>query len=156
MDDVPKTPPVVPQEYLHGTTVVDIGDIRVARGMSRRPYSSCKHKHLVYDDRERRIWCQDCERDIEPFDAFKRLVEHNAAAWAKIERRMKEVEAAEAATLRSRAAKALDDVWRRRNMVPVCPTCTQGLLPEMFANGCGTTFGREYAEARLRKLRETP
>ena len=44
-----KTPPIVEQEYLSGLKVVDIGDLRVARGMSRRPVSTCHHRPLVYD-----------------------------------------------------------------------------------------------------------
>lgn len=151
-----KDPPVEPLDYRHGPTVVDIGDVRVSRGMSRRPHSSCKHMRMCYDTHERRIWCQDCERDVEPFDAFKILVEHNATAWAKIKRRLDEVKAAESASIRSRAAKALDEVWRTRNMVPACPTCSHGLLPEMFANGVGTRLGRDYAEARINAAKGNP
>ena len=47
--------PIEPQEYLSGPTVVDIGDLRVARGLSRRPFSGCAHHSLVYDNKERRI-----------------------------------------------------------------------------------------------------
>src|SRR5690606_34525923 len=70
-----KRPPIEPLDYISGVKVVDIGDIRVARGMSRRPASSCKHHHLHYDTAERRIWCRDCETDVEAFDSFKMLVE---------------------------------------------------------------------------------
>ena len=63
-----KDPPIVPMDFCGGTTVVDIGDIRVQRGLSRRPFSACPHRGLTYDRKERRIWCKDCERDI--FDAY--------------------------------------------------------------------------------------
>lgn len=67
--------PIEPHDYLYGVKVVDIGDIRAARGMTRRPVSTCNHRRQVFDDKERRIWCSDCESELEPFDAYMRLVE---------------------------------------------------------------------------------
>ncbi|WP_245006764.1 hypothetical protein ACK3BE_20030 [Pseudomonas mandelii] len=49
--------PIEPPDYLYGVNVVQIEDLRVAKGMSRRLASSCQHKKLVYDDKERRVWC---------------------------------------------------------------------------------------------------
>ncbi|MCP5004867.1 MAG: hypothetical protein GY941_13130, partial [Planctomycetes bacterium] len=37
--------------------------------------------------------------------------------------------------LRSRAARALDDAWRKRTMLPACPNCKSALLPEDFKDG---------------------
>lgn len=47
--------PIEPHEYLYGVKVVQIEDLRVARGLTRRPVSSCRHRKMVYDDKERRI-----------------------------------------------------------------------------------------------------
>lgn len=149
MTDEQKDPPIVPQEFSFGVSVIDFGDARVARGRSRRPASACKHRRLVYDQSERRIWCQDCERDVEPFDAFTGIAESVAAKIDGLKRREKELKEAENFQIRSRAAKAIDQVWRSRNMVPACPTCGHGLLPEHFANGRGVTLGRDYAAARI-------
>lgn len=149
-DDDHKDPPIEQLGYLSGPTVVDIGDIRVARGKSRRPFSACKHKVLHYDKEERRIWCADCERDIDAFDAVVSLSENIDAAWKKLNLRAEKVADAEKHALFSRAAKEVDKVWRSRNMVPACPHCRDGLLPEYFANGDSTCLGREYAEARIR------
>lgn len=142
-----KDPPIVPQDYLAGTTVVDIGDIRVARGMSRRPSLICRHLKLVYDNQERRIWCRDCETNIEAFDAFQMLVDRAYAAYADIKKRKAEVAAAEQHALISRAAKAADKAWRGR-MVPACPHCRRGILPEDALQFSFTN--REWEE----KLRE--
>ncbi|MBN8294561.1 hypothetical protein JI664_21490 [Rhodobacter sp. NTK016B] len=153
MDDH-KDPPIDAMDYLSGLKVVDIGDIRVARGKSRRPHSACKHRRLRYDSSERRIWCADCQRDVEGFDAFEIIAKQVGDAVAAIERREQKVLEAEAFTLRSRAAKAMDEAWRGRTMVPACPTCGHGLFPEMFARGGGTMLGRNYAEAKLKVHRE--
>lgn len=147
----PRDPPIQPLEFLSGPKVVDIGDVRVKRGLSRRPPSSCPHKSMHYDPHERRIWCPDCEQNIDPFDAFAKIAEQFAAADDNLRRRRAEVAAAEEHTLIALAAKALDQIWRGRRMVPVCPTCGEGLFPEDYKHGRGTALGRDYAAARRAK-----
>lgn len=147
--------PIEPQAFLHGTKVVDIGDLRVARGFSRRPRSSCQHKRLHYDSSERRIWCADCETNVEAFDAFEMLVDRHYAAYEHLRKRKEQVEEAEAFSLRSLAAKAIDQAWRRRSMVPACPHCHNGLFPEDFKNGRMTMLGRDFARARLASTKES-
>ena len=83
-----RDPPIAPLDYVSGVTVVNIGDVRVARGMSRRHHSSCPHIQLIYDQNERRIWCNDCERDVEAFDAFRGLVERYSSAVADLKQRV--------------------------------------------------------------------
>lgn len=148
-----KTPPIVPQDYLSGVKIVDIGDLRVARGRSRRPVSVCKHSQLVYDSNERRVWCKECETDIEAFDAFELLVGYFNAAANRLERREELVREAEEHSLISRAAKVVDHAWRSRRMAPDCPHCQTPLLPEDFANGIKSSTGTEFARARRQALR---
>ena len=145
MTDERKDPPIEEAPFRSGVTVLDFGDIRVARGLSRRAFSACRHRRLRYDTRERRIWCTDCERDLEGFDAFVVMAEQAHAFAASINERAKQVAEAERFQLRSRAAKAVDEVWRSRNMVPCCPHCNRGLLPEHFADGVKSSMGADYA-----------
>lgn len=146
MSEGPKAPPIIAQEYLQGLKVVDIGDIRVARGMSRRPSSSCKHKAMRYDERERRIWCADCETDVEPFDAFLIICQHFQRAADRLERERKEISDAKAHNLTRIAAKKMDEHFRSRNMVPACPHCGAGIFPE-DVNGMGLV-NKEWETAR--------
>ncbi|MCO6057359.1 hypothetical protein NG726_11825 [Pseudomonas sp. MOB-449] len=127
--------PIEPQDYLYGVKVVDIGDLRVARGLTRRPLSTCNHMRQVYDDKERRIWCSDCESEIEPFDAFMVMVGQMDSHWKRLQRRAREVAEAEQFTLRSRAAKVMDEAWRSTTMAPLCPHCNEALMPEDVAKG---------------------
>lgn len=154
MSEPPKDPPIEPLDYLSGVKVVDIGDIRVARGMSRRPTSSCRHLRMHYDPRERRIWCPDCEQNIEAFDAFEMIVGQFNAAERKIERREIELEESERFQVRTLAARQIDLAWRSRTMVPACPACGCGLFPEDFKNGVKSSLGREYAEAQRRRRKD--
>lgn len=149
----PKDPPIEPQEFLGGVKVVDIGDLRVARGLSRRPASACRHRQIHYDRTERRVWCADCETNIEAFDAFQLIVERFSEANQKIKKRTDELAQAEALQARTLAARQLDLAWRRRSMVPACPTCGSGLFPEDFKDGVRVMLGRDYAEAQRRRKR---
>jgi Zn finger protein HypA/HybF involved in hydrogenase expression len=127
--------PIEPQDYLYGVKVVDIGDIRVSRGMTRRPHSSCGHRQQVYDDKERRIWCKDCETELEPFDAYICLVSVMDGHIKTLKRREEQVKSAEAFSLRSRAAKRMDEYWRSHTMAPMCPHCDGAILPDDVVNG---------------------
>ena len=141
-----KSPPIIEQEYLAGLKVVDIGDIRVARGMSRRPYSSCKHRAMAYDQKERRIWCKDCESDVEPFDAFLLVCEQFDSAAKRLDDERRAVEAAKEHNILRVAAKRMDEMFRRRKMVPACPHCGAGIFPEDVAKM--GTINREWERAR--------
>lgn len=157
MDDKPKAPPIEPLSYLSGVKVVDIGDLRIARGMSRRPYHVCKHAKMIYDQNERRIWCSECECNIEPFDAFEQLVSRYNDAYNDISKRIANVAEAEANAVISRAAKNVDHAWRKRNLSPCCPHCRGVLLPEDFATGIGQSFNSDMErQRRMAKSKQNP
>jgi len=145
--------PIEDKAYLAGLTVIDIGDIRISRGMTRRPASSCRHRRMAYDPRERRIWCKDCEKDVDPFDAFKNLSEQYHYAYEDLNRQRAEINEAAQFQCRSIAAKNIDEAWRKRKMVPACPHCGHGLLPEDFIKGVGMV-GRDFAMARRTTLKK--
>lgn len=144
--------PIEDQNYLSGLTVIDIGDIRVSRGMTRRPVSSCTHRRMAYDPKERRIWCKDCEKDVDAFDAFKNLAEQYHRAHEDLQSQRREINEAAQFQCRSIAAKNIDEAWRKRKMVPACPHCSNGLFPEDFANGVGL-LGRDFAMARRKAVK---
>ncbi|MCV9910204.1 hypothetical protein OIV19_21655 [Brucella sp. HL-2] len=146
--------PIEEQAYVMGVTVVDIGDIRVARGLTRRPVSSCRHRQLVYDNRERRIWCKDCETDVDPFDAFTSFTEQYDRAFKDLVKGRQELEEAERFQCRSIAAREIDKAWRRQKYVPACPTCNHGLFPEDFKNGA-SLLGRDYALKRRQQAKNS-
>jgi hypothetical protein len=144
--------PIDERDFVSGVTVVDIGDVRVARGMARRHHGSCPHRQMVFDRAERRIWCKDCEHTIEAFDAFELIVRNFSAAERRIADRERELKESEAFKARALATKKLDAAWRRRKVVPCCPHCRQALFPEDFVAG-QHVIGREFAEAQRRRIK---
>lgn len=143
--------PIEPKEYLYGPKVVQIEDLRVARGLTRRPSSTCRHRQLVYDDNERRIWCQDCESEVEPFDAFVQVCAVFQKAKSDIDRRRAQLAEAESFQIRSRAAKVMDEAWRSTKMAPLCPHCMTAILPDDVARGVAKTDKRLAIAARKKK-----
>lgn len=143
--------PIDAQDYISGVNVVDIGDLRVMRGKTRRPHSACNHTALSYDSAERRIWCRDCETDVDAFDAFVSLVERFSAAKKRIDDDRAEVEAARAHSLRLIAAKEIEKAWRSKTMLPACPSCKSGLWPKDFVLGQFSLVGKTFAEMRKHK-----
>jgi hypothetical protein len=142
--------PIKAVDYLH-SQVVDLEGVRISRGIAQRKAPApgeCQHKHMTYDLHERRVWCEDCETTIPAFDAFMRLV----GWWQKItdslKRRADYVATAEQTSLISRAAKAMDDAWRRRKLAPCCPHCRGALLPDDFADGVKSSASAELERAR--------
>ena len=146
--------PIDPHDYLYGPKVVQIEDLRVARGKTRRPASSCRHSQLVYDDNERRVWCQDCEQEIEPFDAFLNVCGVFQGAKANIDRRRRELAEAEGFRIISRAAKVMDEAWRSKTMAPICPHCKTAILPEDVAGGVALA-GKKFVLAARSKNPKT-
>lgn len=142
--------PIDPQDYLYGPKVVQIDDLRVARGLTRRPYSSCRHKSMVYDLNERRVWCRDCETVVDPFDAFMGVVQIWEHASNQHKRRERELAEAEAFSIISRASKVIDTVWRSKRSVPLCPHCHEAILPGDVVGGVSTA-SRELVEQRRKK-----
>lgn len=155
-DDRPKPFDVplvnIPDSQPFGSPIVDFAGIRVAQGMRKFHHRNCEHRRLVYNTPERRIWCEECERTIEAFDAFKMLADnfHQMALAAESDRqRAKE---ALGMHLVRRAAKNVDRTWGN-NMAPACPHCGGGILAHDML-GCGSVSAEIEVARRKRDLAE--
>jgi ribosomal protein S27E len=149
-------PPLIVRDDMtpFGAQVIDLANVRIQFGVpDPKRGRPCDHLNLLYSTAERRVWCEDCTRTIDNFDAFmvftKYFREMEAAARAK----MAVAKQAEAATINRRAAKVIDSAWSGHQMAVCCPRCGGGLLPEDFA------FGVSQVSAeieRARRKREKP
>ena len=119
--------PIDEQPYIQ-PQVIDLGAVRVARGLSRRVYPACKHRQLRYDSADRRVWCADCETTLESFDAFMVFVDNFQAITDAARRRLDEANAAREAVIHRIAAREVEATWRGK-MAVTCPHCHRGILP---------------------------
>lgn len=133
--------------------VVELRDLRIARARHNPLRNKCRHRSLAFNDLERRIHCDDCGETVEAYDAFKTLCNSWEEATRKLKRREEAVKKSEAHSIRSRAAKVMDDEWRRRSTVPLCPHCTEALLPEDIVKGLASA-GKSLIVARRKRNQE--
>ena len=143
---------VLPDGPCFKNTVIDLAGVRVRHG--RTPYKSgepCKHLTLIHSESERRVWCEDCNRTIDNYEAFKIFARHFSEMVSKAEYRLAEANAAMSKAARGRAVKTLDRIWSGNVMAVQCPHCKGGLLPEDFADGASASWSREMELAGRRK-----
>lgn len=146
----PEDPPleVLPDGGSYVGVVVDLDSVRIRTGRTPRGLKTCQHKHMIYNQTERRIWCEDCERTIDNFDAFQTFTRHFKAMEREAGHKLRIAQEALAGAARLRATKELDRLWSGRRMAPCCPHCNRGLIPEDFADGVRSTTSLEFEIAR--------
>ena len=145
--------PIDPREEAQpfSAQVIDLGGVRIQWGLSRRiGQKKCEHLSMVYSAEEQRVWCKDCSRTIENFQAFMVIVNRFEGMIRAAKSKLEKAEAAMMATARLRATKELDRIWSSKGpgMVPCCPHCMGGLLPDDFADGIKAARTREMELAR--------
>lgn len=139
-----------------GSPVIDLAEVRIRFGRADRKVGiPCAHKNLTYSREERRVWCDDCERTVDTFDALMTVAAHfhkmEYAAQAKMHRATEALKA----TVTRRAAKVIDKAWSGNQMAIACPHCRTGLLPEDFENG-GSQVSAEIERARRNRPAQPP
>lgn len=148
--------PILPDDGAspHSAVVIDLAGIRVQWGRPKyRPGGPCPHKSLSYSQSERRVWCRDCERTIDSFDAFMVFVSNYQAMLREVNSKARIAEETLKSRINRRGAKEIDKVWSGRKMAILCPHCHGGLLPEDFVNGRATT-SRDIELARRKRAKE--
>lgn len=133
--------------------VIDLADMRVQFGRPRYPTKICEHRKLIYDPKERRVWCQDCERTIDGFDAFMTLTRQFTEMVKAAQRLFRQAKEARDSHIGRIAAKKLDKAWSGNVMAVACPHCRGGLLPEDFEGGASVT-SRDIEIARRGRAKE--
>jgi hypothetical protein len=135
--------------------IVNLADVRIQAGHRRyKAAPACKHMRLTFCTSERRVWCDDCSRTIDNFDAFKTITEHFRKMESEARVKLDKVNDALKHAARLRAVKELDRLWSGRAMAAACPHCKGGLLPEDFANGASAATSREIELARRARLKD--
>lgn len=127
------------------TQVLEIGELRIRREQRRR-VEGCQHKHFTVDPDGDIVTCDQCGKQISAMYALTLLVEE----WDCANRRLDADRAAHAEKMAKgvhlRAAQRVEEAWRSRTMVPVCPHCREAILPtDGFGGSC---VNREMALRR--------
>jgi ribosomal protein S27E len=153
MSDVPLLP-YVPRDgdTRPIATVVDLAGVKLRWGArDHKAPRPCEHLSLVYNQTERRVWCEDCNATVEGFDAFMTITKHFERMMSDAQHKSRTASEALRHSARLRATKELDRTWSGNVMAVACPHCRGGLLPEDFAGGAGSAWSRELEIARRKK-----
>lgn len=159
MDDKPIDVPLEALEDggAYRATVVDLADVRIRLGRTKLGpgLRQCEHLKMIYSPSERRVWCEDCERTIDNFDAFLIFTRKFERMLAEARGKLSQAKEALAGAARLRATKALDHIWAGRKMAPCCPHCRKGLIPEDFTRGV-SSISMEWEMARRNRPSPPP
>lgn len=112
--------------------VIQLGELRILQQEKRRAFRDdrCRHTNTTWDGNGDIITCDDCKMQISPVWMLHMLVEHYNEAMRKLASRERSVAEDKAHNLHLIAARKVEAVWRSRTMVPCCPHCGHGILPE--------------------------
>lgn len=130
--------------------IISIGDWKIQRNGEHRIQTEgdCDHKHLELDERGDVVRCLKCGTQVSAFWAIKMISEQYNSSLRRLVRERETVKQAKEENLHLLAAKKVEKAWRRRSMVPACPHCGRGILPE---DGLGSSMINREMELRRRK-----
>jgi len=135
-------------------TVINLADVRMRHGIPVRTARQCLHHSLVFNQEQRRVWCEECEKTLDNFDAFMVCVLNYTAMVKAAEHDQEKAAEALAATLVRRAAKAMDRSWGKGWAIR-CVHCGGGLLPEDYGEYCFAPYGSREEELKRRETIKT-
>jgi DNA-directed RNA polymerase subunit RPC12/RpoP len=131
--------------------IIEIGDLRFSRNRIARAYRAdqCKHHRLRLDENGDVVVCEDCGIQVSAFWALCMLADEFDREFAKLRSARANLAREKAAEVHLLAARKVDAVWRSRTMVPACPHCGIGVLPE---DGLGNARISREMELRRREV----
>lgn len=136
------------------SNVIEMGEFR----LKRKPQTyfpvagECGHKYLELDDQGDIVRCTECKVQVSPYWALSRIAEDWGRMAAKFQAQKAELEKDKAANIHLVAARNAEQGWRKRDMVPACPHCDRGILPE---DGFGLSLINRAMEMRRRESEKT-
>jgi ribosomal protein S27E len=128
--------------------VIQFGDLSLRRAerLSRLDADRCKHHNITLDDNGGIVTCDDCGKQLSAFWVLQMMTDQYEAAWRKVRAASERVNSEASQSLHLRAAAKVEKAWRSRTMVPICPHCSEAILPSDGLGGA--QVNREIAMAR--------
>lgn len=131
--------------------VIEIGDWKLAHKQDVR-YSingECQHKELELDEKGDVVRCLKCGVQVSAFWALTMLSDRYNEEIAKLNRQKERLREEQQKSIHLLAARAVDDAWRSKTMIPTCPHCHCGITVN---DGFGRSKVHKDIEARRREV----
>jgi hypothetical protein len=111
--------------------VITLGELRVRRvrrlGAARD--QACRHLHLEMDDHGETVQCVDCRVYVTPYWALRHLLDRLQEGFSRLHDERQQAAWERKKLIRRVAARKIEAAWNG-GMVPTCPHCDAGILPE--------------------------
>ena len=129
--------------------VIKIGDM-IIRRLQKRGWRDerCQHKNTTWDANGEIVTCDDCKMQISNWWMLHMLSNAYDKAISDIENRERALAEATRENLHLIAAKKVQAAWRSKGMVPACPHCDRGILPEDGLGSCNVNRAIELTRRR--------
>lgn len=131
--------------------IISIGEFQIARkGAGKRlTETQCRHKHLQLEDGDV-VRCADCNVQVSAYWALESIAFDWGMMQAKLEHEKTLLAEAKKKEVHLLAARAIEKVWRSKDMLPCCPHCGVGIAPE---DGLGMAQINRAIELRRRNIK---
>lgn len=110
--------------------IIQLDDLRVTR-RKHNPYlpasKQCPHINLTMDDHGQCVECDDCGAQVSPYWALDMLSKRYEKACRQLEHKEQRIDQLRQNNLHLIAAKQVEEVWRKRDVLPCCPHCGEGI-----------------------------
>lgn len=103
--------------------VIHIETLRV--NYARKKICECEIPLLELDYRNRLVYCRRCQAIIEPFDALYKLATHAQQFNDDVDRAAKFKKELDNYKPYLREARRYEQMMRQKEMLPICPKCSQ-------------------------------
>lgn len=129
--------------------VVQFGDYLFKAKGKRWPWDQdrCPHKHIELDDNGEIVTCTDCNKQLTAYWALRHITQQWADHARKAKAHADEVSERVKQNISLLAAQRVEKAWRSRKMVPTCPHCSKGIMPD---DGFGSAAINREIEMRRR------
>lgn len=139
--------------------MIDEGQIIDLEGMRfrlhrHRPWGKdrrCAHQHMTIDEHGGTVSCDDCTLQLSPIWALNHILDQYQRAQNRASKAEERLHGERNVHLHTLAAKKLEDAWRKRSTVPMCPHCNRGILP---TDGLGSARMSRSIELRRRQVEQ--
>lgn len=119
----------------------------IRREKSLRKDCECTDARFIIDERNVKVNCAQCGARVEAFAALVKMADLDEKRNNVMQKLRAQAQEMQDYKPHLRIIKFLEKQWRKKDVVPTCPSCDEPFLLEELK----TWVGRKFVEARIQK-----
>lgn len=113
----------------------------VRRERNRGLFCKCKDAAFIIDEENMTVHCQNCDSRIEPFLALLKMADLDQKRNDAMDRLFKQAQELDDYKPHLKVIKMLEGRWKKKELVPLCPSCSEPFLLEELTTWISRTLG---------------